>query len=298
MFVNPASLQALSTGLKRDFLNGLSRAATLYGQIAMTVNSTNASEVYPVLGRFPGLREWIGPRIIEELAASDFEIKNKSFSGGIRIPRPNIEDDNFGIFSTQSEMLGDAASRFPDKLIFQLLEAGFTALCMDGKTFFATDHPDGQGGTYSNKGTTALSSTSYATARATMMAYKDDVGESLDINPDLLVVPPGLQETALNIINADIIPNSGGTASQSNVWKGSARVLVVPRLTDSNDWYLLDTSKVLKPFIWQSRKAPQMVAKTNLTDDNVFMYDEFLWGVDLRGNAGYGLPQLAFGAHV
>lgn len=298
MFVNPATLQALSTGFKKDFMNGLNRAKPLFQEVAMTVNSTNASEVYPILGRFPGLSEWIGPRIIQELAASDFEIRNKNWSGGIRVPKPAIEDDTFGIYSLDAEQLGDSANRFPDKLIFQLLEAGFTGLCLDGKTFFATDHPDGAGGTYSNKGTTALSAAAYAAARAIMMNYVDDSGEKLDITPDLLVVPPALEEIGRNIINADVIPNTAGTASQSNVWKGSARLLVVPRLSDANDWYLMDTTKVLKAFIWQTRKAPQLVAKTNLSDDNAFFDNEFIWGVDLRGNAGFGLPQLAFGAHV
>lgn len=296
--VNPALLSALNTGFKKDFLRGLARAKVLWDQIAMKIISTNASEVYPVLGRFPQLREWVGDRVVKDLAISDFQIKNKPYEGTIRVPRPAIEDDSFGIYGTEAEMLGDTANRFPDKLIFTLLEGGFVNLCLDGQAFFATTHPDGNGGTYSNKGTTALSAAAYAVARAQMMGLKDDGGESLDIMPDLLVVPPSLEETARLIINADTIPNAAGTAAETNVWKGSARILVVPRLTDANDWYLLDTSKVLKAFIWQTRKEPQLVAKVSLTDDNVFSRNEFIWGVDLRGNAGYGLPQLAFGAHV
>jgi phage major head subunit gpT-like protein len=130
-----------------------------------------------------------------------------------------------------------------------------------------------------------------------MIALKDDSGESLDIMPDLLVVPAGLEETARQILNADFISVSGGS-TQSNVWRGSARLLVVPRLVDSNNWYLFDTSKVIKALIVQMRKAPVLTSRVNLTDENVFERNEFQWGVDYRGNAGYGLPQLAFGALV
>ena len=59
-------------------------------------------------------------------------------------------------------------------------------------------------------------------------------------------------------------------------------------------WFLMDTSKVLKPIIYQKRRDYAFQAKTSLTDDNVFSRNEFVWGADGRGNVGLGLWQLAF----
>lgn len=59
-------------------------------------------------------------------------------------------------------------------------------------------------------------------------------------------------------------------------------------------WFLLDTSKVLKPLIYQKRRDYAFASKTSLTDDNVFSRNEFVWGADGRGNVGLGLWQLAF----
>lgn len=59
-------------------------------------------------------------------------------------------------------------------------------------------------------------------------------------------------------------------------------------------WYLLDTSKTLKPFILQMRKEYAFVSKTNITDDNVFDRKEFVYGCDGRLNVGFGLWQQAF----
>lgn len=59
-------------------------------------------------------------------------------------------------------------------------------------------------------------------------------------------------------------------------------------------WYLLDTTKVLKPFIVQKRREYAFVAKTNLTDENVFNKNEFVFGVDGRSNVGFGLWQQAY----
>ena len=39
---------------------------------------------------------------------------------------------------------------------------------------------------------------------------------------------------------------------------------------------------------------PKFVSKTQETDDNVFMKKTFLYGVDSRGNAGFGFWQMAY----
>lgn len=59
-------------------------------------------------------------------------------------------------------------------------------------------------------------------------------------------------------------------------------------------WYLLDTSKVIKPFIVQKRRAYAFVSKTNPTDDNVFEKNEYVWGCDGRLNVGFGMWQQAY----
>ena len=61
-------------------------------------------------------------------------------------------------------------------------------------------------------------------------------------------------------------------------------------------WYLLCTAHPLKPFIFQNRKAPQLVSQDRPDDENAFLRKKFRYGVDYRGNAGYGLWQLAYGS--
>lgn len=60
-------------------------------------------------------------------------------------------------------------------------------------------------------------------------------------------------------------------------------------------WFVLDTSKALKPIIFQERKKPVFTAMTKLDDEAVFMRKEFRFGVDCRDAAGFGFWQLAFG---
>ncbi len=58
-------------------------------------------------------------------------------------------------------------------------------------------------------------------------------------------------------------------------------------------WFLLDTTKPLKPLILQSRKEFKFVAQTQPDSDNVFMNNEFRYGIDGRFAFGYTFWQLA-----
>jgi phage major head subunit gpT-like protein len=61
-------------------------------------------------------------------------------------------------------------------------------------------------------------------------------------------------------------------------------------------WFLLAASEVIKPIIFQSRKAPNFVNMDRETDGNVFMNRQFIYGVDARYAVGYGFWQMAWGS--
>lgn len=58
-------------------------------------------------------------------------------------------------------------------------------------------------------------------------------------------------------------------------------------------WYLMCTTRPVKPFIFQKRRDYSLTRKDALTDDNVFMRGEYLYGVDARVAVGTGLWQCA-----
>lgn len=66
---------------------------------------------------------------------------------------------------------------------------------------------------------------------------------------------------------------------------------------EGNGWYLLDlSSDYMKPLIYQPRAPFQTVSLAAPTDENVFMRKRYIYGIDGRDNAGYGLWQYAFGS--
>ncbi len=82
-----------------------------------------------------------------------------------------------------------------------------------------------------------------------------------------------------------IIDADGSTSSVANTDGGAGPA-----------WFLLDTSRAVKPLIWQRRSDYEFQQITDSGDHRVFMHDEFVYGVRARANAGYGLWQLAWGS--
>lgn len=63
-------------------------------------------------------------------------------------------------------------------------------------------------------------------------------------------------------------------------------------------WFLLDTTKIVRPFIFQKRRDYKLISLTDDRDENVFMRNEYIYGVDARANAGYGVWQFAFACYA
>jgi len=294
MILNASTLEAIQLGFQAIFYDALKGANPIWPKVAMRTASNSKTEVYPWLGAAPVMEEWLDERSLANIKAYKWTIENKDWANGIEVDRNDIQDDKIGIYNPMVQSLGYAAAIHPDKLIFQdLLLNGFSTTCYDGQYFFDTDHPRMDGlSVQSNKHSLTLTADNYATVRATMMALTDDRGNPLGVMPNLLVVPPQLEQTALEIVKAD--RNSSGA---TNVLKGSADVLVAPYLASQPTWwFLLDTTKPVKPFILQVRQEAQIVSQTNPDSDNVFMRKKFRYGADWRGAAAYGLWQFAAGS--
>lgn len=79
------------------------------------------------------------------------------------------------------------------------------------------------------------------------------------------------------------------------VGEGSAAVSVSNlQAGGETPWFLFDTSRAIKPLIYQQRVPPKFTPLTNDNDENVFMQDEYLYGIRARSNVGFGLWQLAY----
>lgn len=289
----------LEDGLKTVFFEALDATVGNYERIATIIPSESDSEDYPWLGAVPSMREFTDERMPLGLLENNYTIRNRTWESSIAVERAAIEDDKYGQIKLRVQSLAREARRHVDELVFGLLAGGFTGKCYDGKAFFATNHSSGESGTQSNKVTDPLDAAALQAAITAMMKFKDDRGKLLGVVPDLLVVPPDLQWTAMELLESTYWPEEGTTTARaaSNVLKGKLDLLVSPYLSDTDNWFVLSTKGVIKPIILQSR-TPVEFAALEADSESGFMRDQYIYGVRARYNAGYGLWQMAYGSQV
>lgn len=295
MKLTSANLDALRVGFKKHFQAGFDMEAGRddYLKIAEVVSSTSGEEKYGWLGELPGMRKWVGDRVVHAMEEHDYSIKNEDFELTVGVDRNHIADDTLGTYSTKFKVLGRAAARHPNELVFAALKNGFVTECYDGQNFFDTDHPvkdkdghtintvantDGGSGTpwfllatnalikpiifqarkepefVSKDGQTddnvfmqkrfiygvdarrsvgysmwqlawgskqTLDADHYAAARAAIGGMKNDYGQPMGIQPNLLVVPRSMEAQALELLNAE-----RNAAGATNVWRNTAELFI------------------------------------------------------------------------
>lgn len=283
MLITPATLQALQTSFSTIFKSAYRDTPTFWARLATRVSSSTKTNTYGWMDRLLQMRKWVGPRVVQNLKANAFMIENEPYEATLAVDRDEIEDDQLGLFDARVAELARVGARLPDQLLLEALLAGETALGFDGQPMFSASHPLDPAGVQSNLVDLEFNPGNWAFVRATMQSYTGEDGRPLGVNPNLVVIPPEYEFMAKHIFNAEYAPGGG-----SNVQKSEASYLVIPELAGMTDWYAFDVSAPIKPFIFQERRAVQLVAKTAPTDDNVFWLKEFVWGVDGRGAVGNG----------
>lgn len=219
MDITRASINILTATYSAAFNKGLATVPSQYQRFAMTVPSSSKENVYAWLKDMPGMREWLGDRVVNQLSADGYRIQNRNFESTVGVKVDDIEDDQYGVYAPMFQKMGENVARHPNELVFELLNAGFTTPCYDGQNFFDTDHP--------------------------------------------------------------VLDENGKEQSISNFMGGTDQA-----------WYVACVSSAIKPLIFQERKKAQFTSLNKPDDENVFMRNEYLYGVNSRCNAGFGLWQL------
>lgn len=141
MQINATTLAAVRTGFSTAFTRGLGQAKSQYQRIATVVPSSTKEQTYGWLGKIPNVREWIGPRALQNLTQTGYTIREKKWELTLSVDRDDIETDNIGVYAPMFEEMGMSTASWWDVLCWGLLKQGFDTDCYDGQRYFDTDHP-------------------------------------------------------------------------------------------------------------------------------------------------------------
>jgi phage major head subunit gpT-like protein len=303
MILNGNTLQGLNLGVSTIFNGALAEAAARYNtyqRLSTVIESNSAIQTYAWLGEIGAMREWIGPRQASALAAYDYAIKNRKFERTLAVKREEVEDDQLGLINPRVRTLTDAAMRTRDILFFEAFNNSFGAKgeCYDGQPLISASHPGAKKGqTFSNRlsGNPVLSGAAIDAAELLASGWTDDAGNPLDVRFDTLVIPMALWPTARATF---LVPTLGDSAAANPYYQRftAEQIIVSPRIKDGRWWQVLDTSRPVRPYVFQNRTEVELASRVKPEDPNVFDSDEYQWGIRWRGAVGYGLWQTVVGS--
>lgn len=190
----------------------------------------------------------------------DTELVYLEFTNGLQIERKLFDDDQQHIWTTKPKSLGRAAYRtrqqhgarifnnaFSVDGLFYTQEEG-VALCSNSHTT-TTGASTASG--FDNLILGSLTATSVATARIQMTQFRGTQGEVISLMPDTLLFSPDNYEQAFEIVNsAGKLDTANNNA---NVHEGRYKLIEWNFLTDTNNWFMMDSAMMSDMLHWSDR---------------------------------------------
>ena len=182
------------------------------------------------------------------------------FASGIQIERELYDDDRHSVWSKRPIALADSAQRTRQKHAARIYNNAASVDTMfynnsEGVALVSDSHLTTAGTStavgYDNMTTAALSAVAVAAARIQFRGFRDDVGNRISCIPDRLVIPVDLFEIAYEITQSEGKVDSAN--NNANVNKGQYEVVDWEYLTDTNNWFMEDSSYRKLSLTWWDR---------------------------------------------
>lgn len=204
-----------------------------------------------------------------------------------------INDDLYGqirqypakmAFATERSMEIQGATLFNNAFNTNTFTGG------DGKALCDTGHVyrNSSQAAQSNSGTLPLTYDNLIATRKLMKAFVDDRGQLLRVMPNLLLVPRGLEDIAIQLTQSPEQPNTANRSiNPIQRFMPGIQYVVWDYLNDTNNWFLID-SRLMKFYLhWYMREAPNfaidptslfnLVFKARVTGRWTFGFDTWSW---------------------
>jgi len=298
---------AVARGLTQIMRTMIRNTRQTWPMVALRVPSTSETENYAWLNDMPGMKEFLGDRIFEELRATTYSIRNKTWEQSVGLDRHKVADDNYGMYAPVAQRTAQKGARHPDNLLIDLIKNGETELCYDGQFFFDTDHSEGDSGLQSNlldydvadltKVTIEEFKSAFHKALLQMFTFKTDRGD-LIIDPEAI----GFEDSELKIMVPLELVEVADAAMTITLGEGGrtfhrlrrAEVIPITSLGASfggsdTMFDLLYCGDVLKPYVFQDRSP--LIYQTKGSNDIESKHIKIMG--EARYNVGFGLWQYA-----
>ena len=246
-------------------------------QLYRMLSTESAFEEFYEIGALPDIPEFNGELQFLSVTPGYYtKVEPKEFAGGVLFERKLLDDKKYNVMDNRAAMLAEAAARVREKYGVRPFAYAFSSAydfqtSEEAVSLCSTAHTTKAGVStatgFSNSGTSALSKTSVAATRLLMRKFKNDIGERISIEPDTLLVPDSLYDTAMEIVGT---PAGYDTAAlDKNMQAGRYKVIPYLRLDDysTKNWFMLDSRLMKRFLLWLDRIKPEV---NNQIDFNTY----------------------------
>lgn len=274
----------LDPGLREVFWGEYNAKPSVVPMIYNVLTSAKAVEYDLGIGDMTNFEEFEG-RIQYDSPEQLWRVSytHVEYAKGFQIERKLFDDNLYNVMNDRAIDLGRAAWRTRETKAALLFNNATSTNGYDGVPLASNSHPlsPSNASVQDNYFAVALSSANLSTVRLAMREFTDDRGNLANVMPDMLLVPPELEETAFQIVQSPGPYQTGSGNYTPEFHRNQYRVVVWDYLTDSNRWFLID-SRLMKRFVkWYDRVPLEF----GMTDD----FDTFIakWRAYMRFSYGY-----------
>lgn len=199
------------------------------------------------------------------------------------IEKKLLQFDQYGKINQYARRVGISAEQKREIDAASLLNNAFSTsfTFSDGKPLCSATHPKNpdSSATYSNRGTSALTADAVSATRVLMMHTKDDKGNEIGLMPNELWVPPELEDQAIKITQS--LRDPGNANNDTNAQQGRWTVKPWLRLTDTNNWFMSDSTWRNETTNWYDVGTSEPMVVDETTTDITYEIKLFYsFGVD------------------
>jgi hypothetical protein len=279
-------------------------------RVAGIESSTQPMETYRFVGDVTAMREWNGKRHKRGLKVHELDVRNKLFENTLELSQDDWEEDKLGQLSKRIADLSARAAVLPQAQLTSAVIVG-NATAYDGVALFGDRTAVGTGGGIDNARTAADDAVLNITTPASptseemkagilaliqaMFGAVDEEGEPVNADASRfeVMVPVNHMAATAAALRVDLTSAGVSNTLQAVAAEGnfSVGMLVNPRLTATDTFYVFRTDLATRAIYWQEREGVRFQGKGEASER---AFDERMleWGSTYKGAAFPGEPAM------
>ena len=252
----------LDPRFQKIFVDTLKPLPDMLGQVYTMVPTNGRNNMtWSEIGTLSDWDEFTGTVAFSSLSQGyDVTMTPVEFTKGVQVNRKLFDDDQYHVMDQKPKSTAESAHRTRQKhgarifnnanSVDSLFYSHSESVALASNSHTTTSGASTSTG-FDNLSTASLTATAVFAARLQMINFRGDQAERIEVMPDELWYPPDLSEQAFEITKSQ--GKVDGAMNNRNFHEGRYKTYEWRYLTDTNNWFMCDSSMRKQFLFWCDR---------------------------------------------